>query len=88
MRRKYKPEIQAKLAQCPDITMEDEIDVMLSALSGSDFSNLPFNGDGQYIPMVLESEPITEIRQEFQKREKDVQENHVGSVLKAEAIEF
>lgn len=46
MRRKYKPEIQAKLAQCPDITMEDEIDVMLSALSGSDFSNLPFNGDG------------------------------------------
>lgn len=38
--------------------------------------------------MVLESEPIIEIRQESQKREKDVQENHVGSVLKAEAIEF
>ncbi|KAK3913195.1 ATP-dependent RNA helicase abstrakt, partial [Frankliniella fusca] len=46
MRRKYKPEIQAKVAECPDITMEDEIDVMLSALSGADYSSLPFNGDG------------------------------------------
>lgn len=46
MRRKYKPEIQAKLAQCSEITMEDEIDVMLSTLSGGDFPSLPFNGDG------------------------------------------
>lgn len=88
MRRKYKPEIQAKLAQCSDITMEDEINVMLSALSGSDFSNLPFNGDGQYINVVLESEPIAEIRGESQQREKYIYENNVGSVLKADAIEF
>lgn len=53
MRRKYKPEIQAKLAQCSDVTMEDEIDVMLSVLSEGDYSNISFNGDGWYNLLVL-----------------------------------